>query len=529
MNRSWRCSLVPALFSVVLMLSAFLAAACGPTTAPTPAPPASNPASIPGGTLRVGLPFISQPPDPVRGGFQPVQTGVAETLFKLGADLKPEPWLATNARQLDEQTWEITLRQGVKFHNGDLMDATAVKASLDRAGAKSPRAKNLLDISQLEVTDASTVIITTNKPSPILPALLTELSAGIVNAAAAEALGDAFTEKPVLTGPFMVERFQLDKELAVVRHPDYWGTPALLDRVIFLYLPDNNSRVLALQSGDIDIAVNIAPESAATVAADRNLAVRSAPPIYLEFLYLNHQRGPWKDARVRQAVASAIDREGLVKAISQNQAITATGPFPPAMFACPQLRGISFDPSRARVLLAEAGYRDNDGDGIVEKEGQPLAMKLLTYRQRPELPPMAEAIQAALKTVGIKVEVALVEQIDAALRQGDWDGAMYFTTMGISGDPYLNLSQYFNTGGSANFGGYSNPLVDGVTAQLRVAKLRQTREDLACSASQSIVDDVAVVPLLYPNFLFGVSKRVTGFDNPHPFSWYFVDNKMGKK
>ncbi|MBM3941524.1 MAG: hypothetical protein FJ316_01085 [SAR202 cluster bacterium] len=121
-----------------LILAALLAAACGPTaTSPTAAPgPAATPAGVAtapkNATLVVGLPFISQPPDPVRGGFQPVQTGVAETLFKLGRDLKPEPWLATGARQLDDKTWEIALRQGVKFHDGAVMDAAAVKASLAR-------------------------------------------------------------------------------------------------------------------------------------------------------------------------------------------------------------------------------------------------------------------------------------------------------------------------------------------------------------------------------------------------------------
>ena len=162
-------------------------------------------------TLRVGLPFLSQPPDPVKGGFQPVQTGLAETLFKLDYGLKPQPWLATSARQLNAQTWDTTLREDVKFHNGDLMDAAAVKTSLERAIAKSTRAKVLLDIAKIEVNSPFTLTISTNNPSPILPALLTELTSSIVDAAAAEAMGEAFTEKPVLTGPFTVERFQLEK------------------------------------------------------------------------------------------------------------------------------------------------------------------------------------------------------------------------------------------------------------------------------------------------------------------------------
>jgi ABC-type transport system substrate-binding protein len=137
---------------------------------------------------------------------------------------------------------------------------------------------------------------------------------------------------------------------------------------------------------------------------------------------------------------------------------------------------------------------------------------------------MAEAIPGNLKEIGIKVNVQMVEQIDAELQQNNWDGAMYFVTMGLSGDPYLNLSQYFNTGGSANFGGYSSLQVDDLTRQLSVAADRQTREHLACAA---IIDDIAVVPLLYPNHLFGVSRKVVGFENPHPFAWYFMDSQIG--
>jgi peptide/nickel transport system substrate-binding protein len=522
--------------SLVLMLTLALAlSACGAAAAPGVDP--EDPAAASADTtraaatgervLRVGLPFISQPPDPVRGGFQSVQTGLAETLFKLDENLKPSPWLATGSMQLDERTWEITVRQGVKFHNGDTLNAAAVKASLERAIDKSPRAKVLLDIAEIQVTEPFTLIIATNEPSPILPALLTELTSGIVNAAAAEVMGDAFSERPVLTGPYKVERFQIDRELLVVPHQDYWGSPPRLDRVIFTYLPDNQSRVLALQSGDIDIAVNIAAESVATLVADENLSVKTAPPIYLEFMYLNHQQEGWQDVRVRKAIALAIDREGLLNAVVQGQGLPATGPFPPAMLDCNDLQGYPLDKARAIELLAQAGYRDINGDGFVERDGQPLTMTLLTYRQRPELPPMAEAIQGYLMQVGIRVNVRMVDQVDAVLRQGDWDAAMYFVTMGLSGDPYLNLSQYFSSGGSANFGGYSSPQVDDLTIRLSAAAAPQQRTQLACAASQTIIDDVAVVPLVYPNHLFGVSTRVIGFDAPHPFAWYFMDNKIG--
>jgi peptide/nickel transport system substrate-binding protein len=531
--------MIPSRHGIIVLLSILVLAitACSQSSTSSPEPlqqgqQTLNVAATGERVLRVGLPFLftNQPPDPSKGGgFHLIQTGLGETLFKLDQDLRPEPWLAAGAEQLDEKTWEITLRQGVKFHNSALMDAAAVKASLERAITKSPTAKALLDIASIEVKEPLTLTIVTNNPSPVLPGMLTDPSSVILDAGAAEAMGEEIAENPVLTGPFKWEQFRQDQELVVVRHPEYWGPPPQVDRAIFLYIPDNNSRVLALQSGDIDIASYIAPESVPTVENASNLAVVPAAPVALEFMYLNHRRERWQDVRVREAVALAINRDALVNAIMQGLGVAAAGPFPPAFLMCPQLQGHPFDPLKAQQLLAEVGYLDVDGDGFVERDGQPLTMTLLTYRQRPELPPMAEAIQGNLKTIGIKVDVHLVEQIDPALEGADWDGGMYFNNMATTGDPYWALSQFFATGGDANRGGYSSPRVDELTRQVGQAADRQVREQLACDASETIVDDVAVVPLLYPSFNYGISRTVVSFDEPHPFFLYLMDNKIGTR
>jgi len=106
---------------------------------------------------------------------------------------------------------------------------------------------------------------------------------------------------------------------------------------------------------------------------------------------------------------------------------------------------------------------------------------------------------------------------------------MYFNNMTTTGDPYWALSQFFATGGEANRGGYSSPRVDELTRQINQATDRQVREQLACDASQTIVDEVPVVPLLYPNFNYGVSKTVAGFSEPHPFFLHLMDSTIGKQ
>jgi peptide/nickel transport system substrate-binding protein len=343
-------------------------------------------------------------------------------------------------------------------------------------------------------------------------------------------MGDAFAERPVFTGPFKVEEFQANKELVGVRHTEYWGSGPAADRVVFTYLPDNNSRVLALQSGDIDIASYISPPSVETLEADDNLEVKqTVARATLVFMQLNQKKEAWKDVNVRRAVSLAIDREALVNAVIRGQGIPAIGPFPPSFLSCDGLRGPSFAPDQARDLLAAAGYEDRDGDGLVEKNGEPLEMTLLTYRQRPELPVLAEAIQAMLKSVGIGVEIQMVERISTALREDGWDGGMYFNNMVATGDPYGTLFKFFAAGGSANFGEYKSSEIDSLMARLAPQADPKQRQQLACDASQTIVDDIAVVPLLYPNFNYGISSDVVGFDEPYPYHAYIIDSAIGKR
>jgi peptide/nickel transport system substrate-binding protein len=480
-------------------------------------------------TLRIGAAFLNQHPDPVvNGGLSAVSAGLAETLFKLNDRLLPDPWLARDARPLDARNWQITLRPGVRFQNGAPMNASAVKASLERDLARWAPAKTLLDIARIAVQGDDTLTLTTNQPSPMMPALLTDTSTAIVDAAAAERMGDAFSDQPVLTGPFSVERFDFNRELVAVRNTNYWGPPAKLDRVVLTAISDDASRVRALERGEEDIIEYLAPASVAAIRRSPDLRVVSVPSVALEFMYFNQQREPWRDARVRLAITAAIDRDALTRAVMGGEGAAALSLFPPELLSCPRRAGPAYDPASARRLLADAGYRDRDGDGLVKKDGRALSMTLLTYRQRPELPAIAASLAASLKAVGVRVEVRTVEQIRTGIEQGDWDGALWYNTMGMTGEPYQPLSLFYATAGRENRGGYSNPRVDALVRQMGATGDRAARQALGCRASELIADDAAVVPLIFPKFSYGVSRAVEGFQ-AHPIWIYLVDAALAKR
>jgi peptide/nickel transport system substrate-binding protein len=480
------------------------------------------------GTLRVGTPFLSQP-DPARGGFNAVQFGLAETLMRLDTDLQPQPWLATAVQPQSPTMWEVRLREGVTFHDGMPMDAPAVKASLERAVEMSPSARTLLGLKTIRVDGPLTLSIVTEAPTPNFPGLLTEPSTAIVNAASAAAQGEAFTDRPVTTAMFRVERYELDRELVAVRYDGYWGQPPRTERLVVSVLTDASARFLGLQSGQLDVAVDIQPESVGQIQSDDELRTVAAAPIATIFTYLNQAQAPLNDLRVRQALAHALPpRETVVQAVLRGQGEPAAGIFPPTVLDCAADEPYRHDPEAARRLLASAGYRDSDRDGVVERDGQPLRLVLLSYPQRPALTPTAEILQSALAEVGVTVEIRVVEQIDQALERDTWQASMYFNNLAATGDPYGSLSRFFGTGGDANAGRYSNPTVDRDIEQLRTLTQRDQRRDLACQIERELARDVAVLPLAYPEYAYGVGPDVTGFDAAHPYFLYVMTSEIGK-
>ncbi|KAB8144349.1 ABC transporter substrate-binding protein [Chloroflexia bacterium SDU3-3] len=519
----------PLFFAARAAAVAAVLSACGGTPASPSMPSAASgqaasaaPSNRP---LRIGTPFLSAPLDPLSGGgFHAIQFGVGETLTRLDDQFAAVPWLAEAIAQRDETTWAITLRQGALFQDGAPVTAEAVKRSLERAVEGVAGAKALLGAAQIVASDERTVQITTSRASPLLPNILTDPAFIIVNADAAQQQGDAFALKPVMTGVYQVAEFAVDQRLVLQANPRYWGGVAKTSRVEVTVLAEASARILGLQSGELDIAVDLRPESVDVASASPELKVVHAQPISTIFMYLNEQRPALADLRVRQAIAHAIpQRDVLVSAVLRGQGLPAAGQIPPSILACQNAQAPAYDLEKAKQLLAEAGYADSDGDGVVETGGAPLKLLVVSYPQRPALTPMAEIIQASLKQAGIAMEIQSTEQINSTLSAGGWDGAMYFNNMAATGDAYGSLDAFFRTGGAANRGGYSSVSIDQQLDALQPVSDRAARTAQACAIQQQLLDEAATIPLAYPNYSYGVSRQVGGFDTAHPFFLYFLN------
>ncbi len=485
-------------------------------------------------TLKAGVICLDSPLDPVEGSWAANQSGMAENLFRLSAiDLSPEPWLATGAERLDPLTWEIGLRSGVRFHNGAVMDAHAVKASLERAVRLSSGAAERLAIERVEVKDAQTVIVTTTKPRPTLPGLLSNGNTAIVDAAAADAAGeDNFLAAGAMTGPYIPTEYILKERLSSVANDDYWGGSPPLAGIDHIAIPDTNSRELALQAGDIDFAINISPEGVELIDTLPRLHSRTAGVgSSVVMWWVNFERGTLSDPLVRQAVSHAIDRESIAELVAP----AGTGSFadlllPEAMASCPGVSGPAYDPQRARDLLTEAGYADRNGDGYVDKDGQALEIIIGGYPQRFQLPIMAEAAQAMLGEVGIRADVRISEW--SAVKEPAWDLFGWFNNVVDAGDPVLNVSKFVglhadgSDSGANNYGHYSNPEVADIIAQAGPVSDIQQRKQITCQALAVVAAESALFPVAHAYMVYGINERVTGFE-PHPHRLYIFDHRVG--
>ena len=486
--------------------------------------------------LKAGVIWLDSPLDPVESGYVATQSGMSETLFRVsGTTLSPEPWLATEATPMDPLTWRIGIREGVTFHNGNVMDAQAVKASLERAIRLSPAVADTLSIDTITVENGQTLTIQTTVPQPTLPGLLILPATAITDAAAVDAAGEGnFIAARALTGPYIPTAYVQKEHLYSVANDDYWGGTPPLAGIDHVAIPDTNARELALQAGDIDVAVNVSPTGAQAINAHPGTHTQtSGIGTSLVLWWVNFERGALTDPLVRRAVAHAIDRESIAGLVTP----PGSGSFaelllPEVLTSCPGVSAPAYDPDEARNLLAQAGYTDSNGDGIVDKAGQPLEIIIGGYPERFQLPIMAEAAQAMLTEVGIKAEV-LITEWSVVNEPAAWDlFGWYNTVVQGGGDPVYNISKFAGLKGDAsgsgtnNYGQYdASRLADIIAPSVSVADL-EGRKAIACEALAVITEEAAFLPVAHVNHVYGTSDRVTDFE-AHPTSHYFFNHRVG--
>lgn len=309
------------------------------------------------------------------------------------------PGLATGWKQVNDRTWRFELRKNVKFHGGEPFDAESVKYSYDRImdpNQKSPMASSLRLAEKISIVDPHTIEILTKAPWPVLPAYLS-LYTNIANKAWLSSKGDQFAARNVNgTGPFKLVEWRKSDYIKMTRFDEYWGGPAAVKHVTIRPIPDANTRVLALQKGEVDIVQDLPPALADEVKKSAELRVSAVPSVRVHFMVFRTDQKPFDDPRVRQALNYAVNKEAITKQLLRGYAHPLTQVLTPAMVGYnPGVPGYPYNPDKAKALLREAGYPKGFS---TEMSAPSLQSDIM------------EAVAGNLKEVGVDVSMRAEEQ-----------------------------------------------------------------------------------------------------------------------
>jgi peptide/nickel transport system substrate-binding protein len=428
--------------------------------------------------------------------------------------------LAEAMNWLDDTTLEITLRQGVKFHDGVEMTADDVVYTFERIIGEnmieypephtSPRKGLIAPLESVEKTGDYTVVMHFSATWPVAMQMLVHQQ--IVPKHYLEEVGtEGFVAHPIGTGPFKFVSAKGLDEIVLERFDDYYGGapdltpvgPACVKQAVFKVIPEASTRVAALLAGEVDIIQAVPAELVDTLAQTPGIQVKGAAGTQPKWMEMNVNLAPFDDVRVRQAMNYAVDKELIIEAIYGGRAVALPGPLSPYNnFVNKSLKPYAYDPDTALGLLADAGWTDSDGDGILDKDGQPFSVTIDTLE---EWRPLAEAVADQFRAIGIDANVRFWEysvvkpMLQAGERQAyldDW-GDSAFDPVGhfeAKWHGYVEGASY----GRGNFSGYNNERVNELIKLGEITADTAQRQTIYDEAQQIVYDEAPAVFLILP-------------------------------
>jgi peptide/nickel transport system substrate-binding protein len=525
----------------LVVLAAFLIGACAPAavtptpgTAPTTAP--GQPTPVPD----TPAPDPTQPTQPTQPA-QPAQPKtltiasgtdienmnihlvtsspsfsvlehIYEPLFQMSPEGELEPLLAESITGGDDDnTYILTLRQGIQFTDGTPMNADAVKANLDwvlDTANTAPFRFLIGNVTDIAVVDDYTLEITTNGPFAPLAAHLSHGALAIVSPAALEQGADYLAQNAVGTGPYMLDSWVVGEAVTLRANPDYWGDQPAIDTLVFKVVAEDGARIVEIEAGTVDVAVRIPPSEADRLASNPNIDIVTTPGLRTIYIFFNTTAEPFDDVRVRQAVNYAVDTEAIVRDLFDNAARASDAPFAPPIFGYSAQPLYEYNPDRARELLEDAGVAPGTRLVLYHPTGRYIQDALV-----------ADAVRAQLREVGLEVELRTLEwtQYVPHVRREAPENDIQFAMLGW-GTPtmdadYALFALFHSSEVPPGFNGafYDNPEVDRLLDEART-ELDTTRRQAAYAEAIALIWEDAPWLFLYSEIqITAIRSNVTGF------------------
>lgn len=441
------------------------------------------------------------------------------------------------------ESWEISpdnltltfyLRKGVRWHDGAPFTAEDVLFTyrlLVDPNTPTAYAERYLQVADAEVVDAYTFRVRYHKP------LATALISWAFSIHPKHLLeGKDITKSslashPIGTGPYRFVEWRRGEKIVLEANPDYFEGPPHIHRVLYRIIPDLSTMFLELQSGGLDY-MGLTPiqytMQTGTPAIRRRFRKYQYPASAYSYLGYNLRRPLFQDKRVRQALSYAIDKQEIIDGVLLGLGQVATGPYKPGSWAHnPQVRRYKYDPDRSRELLAEAGWRDNDGDGILDKDGKPFVFTIVTNQGNDQRVKAGEIIQRRLAEVGIEVKLRVIEWavfLKEFINPGNFDATILAWTIVPDPDGYNIWHSSKTRVGELNFIAYNNAEVDRLLEKGR-RTMDQAKRKKAYDRLQEILAEEQPYTFLYvPDSLPIVASRFRGIEPaPAGIMYNFID------
>ncbi|MDP9588547.1 UNVERIFIED_ORG: peptide/nickel transport system substrate-binding protein [Shinella zoogloeoides] len=502
---------------------------------------AAAPAALPAGIaqaedLRVGTQMKLMTLDPHYADLNEnnsLLSHIYERLVNQDEQLNPQPGLAVSWKRLSETTWELKLRQGVAFHDGSAFTAKDVVYSIERIRdfLKPPSGgfqSYTQAIKAVTAPDPMTVVIETSESAPTLPLSLTSIFIMKDRAdgfAKTEALNAGST--PVGTGPYKFKSWQSGEVLTLTRNDAYWGGTPAWDNVVFRVIESPAARVAALTTGDVDVADYIPARDVAGLQ-QRGKKVESTAAARSNFLQFDIGRentpsvtdqagkaiaNPFRDKRVRQALAIATDRPFIADRILLGYGTAAAQLFPAGLAGTSANLTVSPpDYEQAKALLAEAGYPDGFRVVLAGPGGR--------------YPGDSESLQSVAQNwarIGVKVQPIVAPFSVFATKRANGEYPVWYG--GCSGEAVtfclgalLGTANHDAGTGSLNYGKYSNPAFDQLLAEAMDMDDGPERNAAIAQATEAVLADYPVIPLYHFHLIVGHGDKVGDYA-VHPRGW----------
>ena len=447
-----------------------------------------------------------------------ILANVFDRLIEKNEQMELVPGLAESWKYINDTTVEFKLREGVTFHNGTKFTAEDVKYTLDNARV-APLVVNLYGaIEEVEVIDQHTVTIKTKEPYGPLLHHLSHITASIMNKDYNEANED-YHIKPMGTGAYSVENWIAGDRVILKSNENYFRGKAPINEVIVRNIPEENSRIIALETGEVQMSQDIISIARHNVLDDPSLELQEMSSLGVSYIGFNVKREPLQDVRIRQAIAYAINRDEIIDTILMGSVEKADGLFGPGVFGYSETaETIGYDPEKAKALLAEAGYENGGIDLTVITSGSDTSVQVLTV------------VQAQLRDLGINLSIELLEwgaylhataNGESDLFYMSWSNSSADGDYGLSG---VLHSEFKGAGGNRSF--YKNKELDNLLALGKLELDEAVRQDYYAQAMDIVNEEVPVYPLNYTLANAGYSTKLKGYvqsplNNPNFFKLYF--------